>query len=212
MDARRLQIRARTSRRLTALVLAGVVAGMTGLAFASVPLYRLFCQVTGYGGTPRVAAEGQAGAADADGRWITVELDANVNPALPWRFKPERRRMRVPLGESALAVYRAENLSDAPATGTATFNVTPHKAAPYFVKVQCFCFDEQVLEARRGVDMPVSFYVDPAIADDPDTRDVSTITLSYTFFRAADDTARRDLPPAATRTAGGPAPSGAPGG
>jgi len=211
MDARTFQIRARRSRRLTALALAGVVAGMTGLAFASVPLYRLFCQVTGYGGTPRVAL-GEEGAADGGGRWITVELDANVNPALPWRFKPEQRRVRIPLGESALAVYRAENLSDAPVAGTATFNVTPHKAAPYFVKVQCFCFDEQVLEPHRGIDMPVSFYVDPAIADDPDTRDVSTITLSYTFFRVADDTARRDLPPAATRTAGGPAPSGAPGG
>lgn len=176
---------------MTALALVGVVAGMTGLSFASVPLYRLFCQVTGYGGTPRVVLDGQGGAADTAGRSITVRFDANVNPALPWRFKPEQHRIQVPLGESALAVYRAENLSDTPITGTATFNVTPNKAAPYFVKVQCFCFDEQRLEAHGGADMPVSFYVDPAIADDPDTKDVSTITLSYTFFRAAADPSPR---------------------
>jgi cytochrome c oxidase assembly protein subunit 11 len=185
MDLNDRQIRARRGRRVTALALVGIVVGMTGLAFASVPLYRLFCQVTGYGGTPRVAVGEEGGAVDSKGRFITVEFDANVNPALPWRFKPEQRRVRVPLGESALAVYRAENLGDAPVTGTATFNVTPNKAAPYFVKVQCFCFDEQRLEAHAGADLPVSFYVDPAIADDPDTKDVSAITLSYTFFRAA---------------------------
>ncbi|MBE0530301.1 MAG: cytochrome c oxidase assembly protein [Rhodospirillales bacterium] len=207
MDASDRQTRARRGRRITALALVGVVVGMAGLAFASVPLYRLFCQVTGYGGTPRVALDGQAGGADAAGRSITVRFDANVNPALPWRFKPEQNRIQVPLGESALAVYRAENLSDTPITGTATFNVTPNKAAPYFVKVQCFCFDEQRLEAHGGADMPVSFYVDPAIAEDPDTKDVSTITLSYTFFRAAADPSRSAANlsrPAVTTTAGTP--------
>lgn len=206
MDARDRQIRNQLGRRVTALALVGVVAGMTGLAFASVPLYRLFCQVTGYGGTPRVALDGQAGDVDAAGRSITVRFDANVNPALPWRFKPEQHRIQVPLGESALAVYRAENLSDTPITGTATFNVTPNKAAPYFVKVQCFCFDEQRLEAHGGADMPVSFYVDPAIAEDPDTKDVSTITLSYTFFRAANPSSRATnlSRPAVTTTAGTP--------
>lgn len=202
------QTNARRSRRVTALALIGVVVGMTGLAFASVPLYRLFCQVTGYGGTPRVAVDGPAaGSVDTAGRTVTVRFDANVNPALPWRFRPEQRRVEVPLGESALAFYRAENLSDMPVIGTATFNVTPNKAAPYFVKVQCFCFDEQRLEAGAGVDMPVSFYVDPAIAEDPDTRDVSTITLSYTFFRAAADLSRSAaIPPrpASTTTAAPP--------
>ncbi len=191
MDASDRQIHARRGRRVTAAALVGVVVGMTGLAFASVPLYRLFCQVTGYGGTPRVEVGGEAGGADTAGRSITVRFDANVNPTLPWRFKPEQHRVQVPLGESALAVFRAENMSDAPLTGTATFNVTPNKAAPYFVKVQCFCFDEQRLEAHGGADLPVSFYVDPAIAEDPDTRDVSTITLSYTFFRAAADPSPR---------------------
>ncbi|WP_316979619.1 cytochrome c oxidase assembly protein [Shumkonia mesophila] len=207
MDASDRQIRARRGRRVTALALVGVVAGMTGLAFASVPLYRLFCQVTGYGGTPRVALDGQAGGTDGTGRSITVRFDANVNPPLPWRFRPEQHRVQVPLGESTLAVYRAENLSDAPITGTATFNVTPNKAAPYFVKVQCFCFSEQRLEAHGGADLPVSFYVDPAIAEDPDTRDVSTITLSYTFFRAATDPSRSAAGlsrPAATTAAGAP--------
>ena len=201
------QTRARRSRRVTALALVGIVAGMTGLAFASVPLYRLFCQVTGFGGTPRVALDAEAGGADRDGRTITVRFDANVNPALPWRFRPEQRRVEVPLGESALAVYRAENLSDTAVIGTATFNVTPNKAAPYFVKVQCFCFDEQRLEPNGGIDMPVSFYVDPAIADDPDTRDVSTITLSYTFFRSPADSSQSAailLGPTPATTAGAP--------
>jgi len=191
MNAADRQSDTRRKRRVTALALVGVVVGMTGLAFASAPLYRLFCQVTGYGGTPRVAVDGQpAGNGNAAGRTITVRFDANVNPALPWRFQPEQRQMKVPLGDSALAIYRAENLSDTPVVGTATFNVTPNKAAPYFVKVQCFCFDEQRLEANAGIDMPVSFFVDPAIAEDPDTRDVSTITLSYTFFRTAADLSR----------------------
>jgi cytochrome c oxidase assembly protein subunit 11 len=150
------------NRRLTAAVLVGVVAGMTGLAFASVPLYRLFCQVTGYGGTPRIAQDGNAPSATVDGRLITVSFDANVNAARPWRFKPEQRRLQVRLGEDTLAVYRAENLSNEPLVGTATFNITPNKAAQYFVKVDCFCFTEQRLAPGATADLPVSFYVDPA--------------------------------------------------
>lgn len=191
------------NRRLTAAVLVGVVAGMTGLAFASVPLYRLFCQVTGYGGTPRIAEDGTAPSATApsataDGRLITVSFDANVNAALPWRFKPEQRRLQVRLGEDTLAVYRAENLSNEPLVGTATFNITPNKAAQYFVKVDCFCFTEQRLAPGAAADMPVSFYVDPAIADDPDARDVSTITLSYTFFRSEGEASRSSAVPGPT--------------
>lgn len=183
------------SRRFTAVALFAVVAGMTGLAFASVPLYRLFCQATGYGGTPRIAQGTDAPAGEAgENRQVTVAFDANVNPALPWRFKPEQRQLRVTLGKDTLAVFRAENRSDAPLTGTATFNITPDKAAQYFVKVQCFCFTEQHLAPHAAADLPVSFYVDPAIADDPDTKDVSTITLSYTFYRAEANKA----PPAKT--------------
>jgi cytochrome c oxidase assembly protein subunit 11 len=125
-----------------------------------------------------------------------VAFDANVNPALPWRFKPEQRQLRVTLGKDTLAVFRAENLSDQPLVGTATFNVTPDKAAQYFVKVQCFCFTEQRLAPHAAADLPVSFYVDPAIADDPDARDVSTITLSYTFFRAEGDKPQASAAPA----------------
>ncbi len=166
---------------ITAALLFTLVAGMTGLAFASVPLYRLFCQVTGFGGTPRVETAGPTGKVAGQ---ITVRFDSNVNSGLPWRFKPVQRQMKVGIGEATLAHFTAENLSDKPATGTATFNVTPHKAAQYFAKVQCFCFDEQRLEAGQLVDMPVSFFIDPEILDDPNARDVSTITLSYTFFRA----------------------------
>lgn len=168
---------------LTAAVLFAVVAGMAGLAFASVPLYRLFCQVTGFGGTPQVELSGESGPVVTD-RHITVRFDANVSPKLPWRFKPEQREIDVRIGESSLAVYEAANLSGKPITGQATFNVTPYKAAQYFVKVACFCFDEQTLGAGQRVDMPVSFYVDPEILNDVNVRDVSTITLSYTFFRA----------------------------
>lgn len=197
-------------RRFTALALVAVVAGMTGLAFASVPLYRLFCAATGYGGTPRVAVGADAPAAAGETREITVSFDANVNPALPWRFRPEQRQVRVRLGVDTLAVFRAENLSDQPLVGSATFNVTPNKAAQYFVKVQCFCFDEQRLAPRATADLPVSFYVDPAIADDPDARDVSAITLSYTFFRAEDDKAPSSSAAApSAKTANRPLPAGA---
>ena len=168
---------------MTAAVLFVVVCGMTGLAFASVPLYRLFCQVTGFGGTPQVNTAIEDGKAVSD-RTITVRFDANVSPELPWRFKPEQRELDVRIGESSLAVYEAANLSEKPISGHATFNVTPYKAAQYFVKVACFCFDDQTLAAGQRVDMPVSFYVDPEFLNDINVRDVKTITLSYTFFRS----------------------------
>lgn len=178
----------------TAAVLFAVAGGMVGLAYASVPLYRLFCQITGFGGTPRVATVGtgqpEIAVADTD-RTLTVRFDSNINSSLPWRFKPVQRKMTVKAGESMLAFYEAENLSDEARTGTATFNVTPHKAAPYFVKVDCFCFTEQRLTAGQKVDMPVSFYVDPEILTDENTADVTTITLSYTFFRDDSDTEDR---------------------
>ncbi len=190
-------------RNATALVLFAVVAGMTGLAFASVPLYRLFCQVTGYGGTPRT--EAVALPATAVSEQITVQFDANVNPALPWRFAPGQRQVRVRLGEQNLAYYEAVNDSDRPVTGTAVFNVSPYKAALYFNKIDCFCFNEQTLTPGQQVSMPVSFYVDPAILDDPNTRDVSVITLSYTFYPVEDDGG--DEPAAASEAAALPAAS-----
>jgi cytochrome c oxidase assembly protein subunit 11 len=169
-------------KTVTAAVLFGVVGGMVGLSFASVPLYRLFCQVTGYGGTPNT--ESVAVPATVSDHVVTVRFDANVNSALPWRFKPGQREVRVRLGEEALIHYTAVNLSDAPITGTATFNVAPYKAAQYFSKIECFCFTEQRLLPGEEVAMPVTFYVDPALLDDVDARDVKVITLSYTFYPA----------------------------
>lgn len=155
------------------------VAAMVGLSFASVPLYRLFCQVTGYGGTPKVNAEKPANVGDG---YINVRFDANVSRKMPWSFKPAVHEVRVKLGDSNLAFYKAENKADSALTGMAVFNVTPYKAAAYFNKIDCFCFDEQTLKPGEMVDMPVDFYVDPAILKDPNARDVKTITLSYTFF------------------------------
>ena len=168
----------------TALMCAAVVVGMVGLSFASVPLYRIFCQVTGLGGTPGVSAEAPAQATDVD---FHVRFDANVSPKLGWAFKPVQHQIDLKLGEEALAFYEATNLSDKPITGTATFNVTPLKVGEYFVKMECFCFTEQTLLPGETVQMPVTFYVDPAILDDPNANEVETITLSYTFFQQVKD-------------------------
>lgn len=178
----------RKNRNLeTAAILFGVAAGMVGLAFASVPLYQLFCRVTGYGGaTQKVAFAPNERTAS---RKIVVRFDANVNPKLPWSFKPDRREIVTATGVETLATYTATNTSDRALVGTATFNVTPYKAGLYFSKVQCFCFTEQKLEPGETAAMPVSFYVEPAIDEDPNARDVKTITLSYTFFKAPDQRA-----------------------
>ena len=170
----------RRRKRTTAVVLFTVVGGMVGLSFASVPLYRLFCQVTGYGGTPVTQAERPT--ASVSDQKIRITFDANTNRDLPWRFKPVVRDMTVRLGEEVLAHYEARNESSSTVTGTAVFNVAPDKVAPYFNKIECFCFTEQTLKAGESVDMPVLFYVDPAILDDPDAFDVKAITLSYTFY------------------------------
>jgi len=182
------RMRARNGRM--AFGLAVFVAGMVGLSFASVPLYRLFCQVTGYGGTPKTVDVAQS--TRVSDRTIKVRFDANTNPKLPWRFKPQQREVEVRLGEEVLAFYEARNLSETTTTGTATFNVTPFKAAPYFSKIDCFCFTEQSLEAGQSVPMPVQFYVDPEIFDDPGTKEVKTITLSYTFHRVKAEAAADD--------------------
>ncbi|WP_142847314.1 cytochrome c oxidase assembly protein [Telmatospirillum sp. J64-1] len=169
--------------RRTVLASLAAVAAMVGLVVASVPLYDLFCRVTGYGGTPRVAAS--TGEVVSD-RIMTIRFDSNTMPDLEWRFSPDQRSMDVRLGESGLAFYTATNTGDEPVVGTATFNVTPMKAGIYFNKVECFCFTEQVLQPGESIQMPVSFFVDPALAEDRYVNEVTTITLSYTFFRAQD--------------------------
>jgi len=167
--------------RLTVAGLAAILIVMTGLVAASVPLYRWFCQATGYGGTTAVADQAPAPAAIVD-RAIVVRFNGDVNSRLPWRFGPVQREVTVKLGEQHLAFFEARNLGDRPITGTATYNVTPAKAGSYFTKIDCFCFTEQRLAPGERVDMPVSFFVDPALADDSGLDDVTTITLSYTFF------------------------------
>lgn len=163
-----------------ALSLAGLVAAMVGLSFAAVPLYRMFCQATGYAGTPQRADKGAGQVLD---RTVTVRFDSNVDPGLPWRFAPEQRTMEVKIGETALAFFKATNETEAPVTGTAIFNVSPEQAGLYFTKIECFCFTEQTLAAGQSVDMPVTFFVDPKIVEDDDTKNIAEITLSYTFYR-----------------------------
>ena len=172
----------------------GVGAGlgalvMVGAAFAAVPAYRLFCQVTGYGGATNVAV--MAPGAVVHDRVITVLFDANVAGGMPWDFAPAQRRFSVAAGEEGLAFYVATNPTNRTITGSATFNVSPAKAGKYFSKVQCFCFDEQVLAPGQTADMGVSFFIDPAIVNDRNLDDVTEITLSYTFFEVA--TQRADL-------------------
>lgn len=164
-----------------ALAMAG---GMLGLGFASVPLYRMFCQVTGFNGTTqRVDAE-TANRVTASGRTISVRFDANVERGMKWEFKPLQTTDTVSIGVRDMAVFWAKNDSDEPLIGTATFNVEPEYAGRYFNKIQCFCFTEQKLEPGQEARLPVLYYVDPAILDDPDAKDLEQITLSYTFHPA----------------------------
>lgn len=172
----------RRAHRQVALALLALVAGMVALSYAAVPLYRLFCQVTGYGGTTQRAARPPGPVID---RLITVRFDANVSSQLNWTFEPVQREVTLKLGENKLAFYQVRNLSDKATYGTATFNVTPEIAGGYFNKIECFCFKEQRLEAGQRAEMPVSFFIDPALLDTPDTRTIQEITLSYTFFPAA---------------------------
>ena len=164
----------------TLLATLAALAVMIGLVVASVPLYTLFCKVTGFGGTPRVAtaAPGQAETAT-----IQIRFDTNTAKGLPWRFVPNQNQMTIHLGEPNIATFTAENKGTETITGTAAFNVTPAKAGQYVNKIQCFCFSEQTLAAGQTAEMPVQFFIDPAIATDPNTSDVTTITLSYSFFR-----------------------------
>jgi len=166
-----------------ALVFSLLVVAMVGLAYASVPLYRMFCQATGFGGTTQRAESAPEKTVD---RLMTIRFDANTAPSLPWTFEPVQRSLGVKVGEESFAYYRATNTSDHTITGTAVFNVTPDTAGAYFNKIECFCFTEQTLKPGQTIELPVSFFVDPAIMDDHGMDNVATITLSYTFYPAGE--------------------------
>jgi cytochrome c oxidase assembly protein subunit 11 len=163
-------------------ILAALVPiAMVGAAYGSVPLYQLFCQVTGYGGTTQIATAAASAVID---RNIKIRFDANVAPDVPWTFAPEKKEVDLKLGENGLAFYKVTNTSDRPVTAVATYNVTPHKAGPYFQKLECFCFQDRTLQPGETMELPVIFYVDPALATDKNVKEVTEITLSYTFFEA----------------------------
>ena len=168
-------------------VLFAVMIGMVGMSFAAIPLYRLFCAATGYGGTPNI---GLAAAPGSNGETIRVRFNADTNPDLPWTFAPDQVEVSLKLGDEQVAFYHAANKSSRPVTGMALYNVTPEKVGKYFHKTACFCFNKQTLSPKQSMEFPVSFWVDPAIRTDPNTADVKVITLSYTFFRSLDDAAK----------------------
>lgn len=163
----------------TAMIVSGVVVSMVGLSFAAVPLYDAFCRVTGWGGTTQRA---EAAPSQTLAREVTVRFDATVGRGLAWRFEPQEPSQTLHVGQTGLTFYEAENLSDKPIVGRATFNVSPAKAGLFFSKIECFCFTEQLLQPGEKVLMPVTYFVDPGLADDINMDDVQTITLSYTFF------------------------------
>jgi cytochrome c oxidase assembly protein subunit 11 len=179
--AHTLDGRTQRANRIVAAACVAFFGGMIGAAYASVPLYRLFCQVTGYGGTTQRTDQYSTRVLDRD---ITVRFDANVSGGVPWDFGPVKRAVTMKIGETVEAQFRATNRFDRPTAGRATFNVTPEMAGAYFNKVECFCFTDTTLKPGETLDMPVVFYVDPAIVDVPELKDIRTITLSYTLFPA----------------------------
>jgi cytochrome c oxidase assembly protein subunit 11 len=168
-------------KRRTAALMLGLAGGMLGLGYASVPLYRIFCQATGYGGTTMRASEAAVPGAVA-GKMMTIRFDANHTSSLPWTFKPEVTTQTVSVGARNVAFFTATNLSDKPVTGSASYNVSPLQSGAYFSKIQCFCFTQQTLAPGQTVRMPVIFFVSPDVLTDPDTKDITEITLSYTFY------------------------------
>jgi len=163
---------------MKALPLVGVAFGMLGLAYAAVPLYDWFCRVTGFGGRTQVAVEASDVVLD---RTITVRFDASTERGMPWEFRPVQTKAELRIGETGLAFYEATNLTDRPVTGTASFNVAPFSMGGYFVKIDCFCFERQTLQPGESVTMPVTYFVDPDMIEDDETKGVHTVTLSYTF-------------------------------
>lgn len=172
------------SNRRVAVIAVMVVAGMTGFTYASVPLYRIFCQKTGYGGTTQVADKTNAYDMPVLKREMTVRFNTDISSDLPWQFVPEQRSVTLKVGEEKLVYFKAVNNSDKPVTGRAVYNVTPDKMGMYFSKIECFCFTEQTLQPYQSVEMPVQFFIDPQIADDSHLDEVREVTLSYTFFRS----------------------------
>ena len=173
--------------RRVGLIMLVVAAAMLGLGYAAVPLYDLFCRVTGFGGTTQVASEAdaaEAAALSAGAPTLSIRFDANTAPDVPWTFRPRQVTDTVQIGQRDMAIFEAKNLSSVPITGTASFNVEPEQAGAYFNKIQCFCFTEQTLRPGEEVAMPVLYFVDPKALDDPNMKGVEQITLSYTFHRA----------------------------
>lgn len=181
-----------TPQKKTATILGGVVAVMVSLSFAAVPFYNWFCRVTGYGGTVLVSEVAPDKVLDQE---ITIRFDGTVDKAMPWKFKPLQRTMKLKIGETGLAFYEAYNPTDRVIAGTAAYNVTPDAAGGYFSKIECFCFTEQVLQPGERVEMPVTFFVDPGIVTDPEGKYVHEITLSYTFFEQPLPEDQAGLPP-----------------
>ena len=177
------------NNRVGLIALLGAIA-MLGLGYASVPLYRLFCQVTGLGGTTQRATEAEASAVHVAGKTISIRFDGNVESGMEWTFGPEQITQEVRIGQRTMAFFKARNNSDQAITGVASFNVSPERAGVYFNKIHCFCFNRQTLQAGQEVDMPVQYYVDPAILQDPEAQGIEQITLSYTFHVAKNQAAK----------------------
>jgi cytochrome c oxidase assembly protein subunit 11 len=176
--------------RRTALSMAMFALGMLGLGYAAVPLYDLFCRVTGFGGTTQQASEAKAATIRPVSQTISIRFDGNVDRGMPWTFGPEQVTQDVRIGQRTMAFYKARNDSDKPVTGIASYNVAPEIAGKYFNKVHCFCFNQQTLQPGQEVDMPVQYYVDPAILSDPDAKGIEQITLSYTFHTSVEQPAK----------------------
>lgn len=181
------------SNRRTGLIMLGFAIAMLALGYAAVPLYRLFCQVTGFGGTTQRVGEAQAATVQVAAQTISVRFDGNVERGMPWAFAPSQVTQTVRIGQRTMAYYKARNEAKAAVTGIASFNVEPARAGKYFNKIHCFCFDRQTLAPGQEVDMPVQYYVDPAILSDPEAKDIEQITLSYTFHVADDQPAANTL-------------------
>nr|YP_007890481.1 heme biosynthesis protein [Andalucia godoyi]AGH23975.1 heme biosynthesis protein [Andalucia godoyi] len=174
----------RIEKKTIFLYLIAMILFMFALSYASVPLYRVFCQVTGYGGTAQILDYVPLVDEELPKRILTIRFNADVGVEMPWKFAPIQKEMKVLVGESALAFYEATNPTDHDLIGISTYNVTPQQAGIYFNKIQCFCFDEQMLKSQESIDMPVFFFIDPDFLEDPRMNEIDTITLSYTFFVA----------------------------
>lgn len=172
------------SRYSILLYIVSLIFLMVAISYAAVPLYRMFCQATGYGGTTQITDHLPSLASDIATRMITIKFNADVSAQLEWKFVPLQKELKLFVGESGLAFFEAYNPTSSSITGISTYNVTPQQAGIYFNKIQCFCFDEQLLRGYERIEMPVFFFIDPSFLEDPRMQDVDTITLSYTFFRA----------------------------